>query len=42
MALQFVVVWWLFPETKRATLETLSAALETGAPAARPVRAQPT
>jgi sugar porter (SP) family MFS transporter len=42
MVLQFVVVWWLFPETKRATLETLSAALETGAPAARPVRAQPT
>jgi hypothetical protein len=42
MVLQFVVVWWLFPETKRATLETLSAALETGAPAAQPVREQPT
>jgi len=31
MVLQFIVVWLLFPETKRATLESLSTALESAA-----------
>jgi sugar porter (SP) family MFS transporter len=31
MVLQFAVVWAFFPETKRATLERLSEALESGA-----------
>jgi len=34
MVLQFIVVWAAFPETKRATLEHLSNALEGGAPRA--------
>ena len=40
MVLQFIVVWLLFPETKRATLETLSAALESTAPATPAAPAQ--
>lgn len=35
MVLQFFVVWLLFPETKRATLESLSAALESDTAPAR-------
>ena len=38
MVLQFFVVWLVFPETKRATLESLSAALEADAPHAVPAR----
>jgi sugar porter (SP) family MFS transporter len=30
MVLQFIVVWLAFPETKRATLETLGMALDSG------------
>ncbi len=41
MVLQFFVVWLLFPETKRATLESLSASLETDATPARTASAQP-
>ena len=36
----WIVVWLLFPETKRATLETLSAALESTAPATPAAPAQ--
>ena len=41
MVLQFFVVWLLFPETKRATLESLSVALETDVSPPRAVPAPP-
>lgn len=41
MVLQFFVVWLLFPETKRATLESLSAALETDSAPPRAIPAPP-